>query len=115
MEDRESAVTVSSSDRFVGCLLGGAVGDALGWPVEFLSMAEIRRKFGPEGIRDFVQTAGGIGAITDDTQMTLFTAEGLIREFDDSRLYGRAPDYPASIYRSYLRWLHTQGDVSRDP
>ena len=36
--------------RFKGCLLGGAVGDALGAPVEFMSLAEIRRKFGPEGI-----------------------------------------------------------------
>ncbi len=115
MEDGESAVTISSMDRYAGCLLGGAVGDALGWPVEFLSMAEIRRKFGPEGILDFADTAGGIGAITDDTQMTLFTAEGLIREFDDSRQSRRASDYPASIYRAYLRWLHTQGEVSRDP
>jgi len=115
MEDRESAVTVSSSDRFVGCLLGGAVGDALGWPVEFLSMAEIRRNFGAEGIQYFADTAGGIGAITDDTQMTLFTAEGLLREFNDSQQFGRAPDYPASIYRAYLRWLHTQGEASRDP
>ncbi len=115
MEGGESAVTVSSSDRFVGCLLGGAVGDALGWPVEFLSMTEIRRKFGLEGIQDFAETAGGIGAITDDTQMTLFTAEGVLREFDDSRQSGRTPDYPASIYRAYLRWLHTQGEVSRDP
>ena len=115
MEDRESAVTVSSSDRFVGCLLGGAVGDALGWPVEFLSMSEIRRKFGPEGIQDFADTAGGIGAITDDTQMTLFTAEGLLREFHESYQPRRKPDYPASIYRSYLCWLHTQGEVSRDP
>jgi ADP-ribosyl-[dinitrogen reductase] hydrolase len=114
MEDGESAVTVSCADRFAGCLLGGAVGDALGWPVEFLSMVEIRKKFGPEGIRDFADTAGGIGAITDDTQMTLFTAEGLLREFHDSRQAGRDPDYPASIYRAYLRWLHTQGEVSRD-
>ena len=66
------------ADKFTSCLLGGAVGDALGWPVEFLSMAEIRRKFGPDGIQDFVETAGGVGAITDDTQMTLFTTEGLV-------------------------------------
>lgn len=57
------------TDIFSGCLLGGAVGDALGWPVEFMSMAEIRQRFGPEGIRDFAATEGGIGAITDDTQM----------------------------------------------
>ncbi|NMC73131.1 MAG: ADP-ribosylglycohydrolase family protein [Geobacteraceae bacterium] len=103
------------AETFAGCLLGGAAGDALGWPVEFLSLAEIRRRFGPEGIRDFAETEGGIGAITDDTQMTLFTAEGLLREYRRSRETGAPADYPVAIYRAYLRWLHTQGEVSRDP
>ncbi len=102
-------------EKFVGCLLGGAVGDALGWPVEFMSIYEIRKKFGPDGILDFVETSGGIGAITDDTQMTLFTTEGLLREFRRTQDSGTQPDYPSSVYRSYLRWLHTQGEVSRDP
>jgi len=87
MSDNEIA------DKFIGCLLGGAVGAALGWPVEFLSMDEIRRKFGPDGIQDFVETAGGVGAITDDTQMTLFTAEGLLREYQHSSETGAEPDY----------------------
>ncbi len=102
-------------DVSTGCLLGGAVGDALGWPVEFLSMDEIRKQFGPQGIQDFVETSGGIGAITDDTQMTLFTAEGLLREYRRSLETGDLTDYPASVYRAYLRWLHTQGEVSQDP
>jgi ADP-ribosyl-[dinitrogen reductase] hydrolase len=109
MSDHEIA------DKYAGCLLGGAVGDALGWPVEFLSMTEIRRKFGPDGIQDFVETAGGVGAITDDTQMTLFTAEGLLRGYRYSIETGAEPDYVASVYRAYLRWLHTQGEASRDP
>jgi ADP-ribosylglycohydrolase len=106
---------METKDRISGCLLGGAVGDALGWPVEFLSMAEIRKKFGPDGIQNFVEPTGGVGAITDDTQMTLFTAEGLLREFQSCSQAGVTPDYPASVYRAYLRWLHTQGETSRDP
>lgn len=38
--------------RYLGSLLGGAVGDALGAPIEFLSIAEIRRRFGPDGLRN---------------------------------------------------------------
>jgi len=91
------------------------VGDALGWPVEFMSLAEIRQKFGPCGITDFAETSGGRGAITDDTQMSLFTAEGLLGEYARCRESGAMPDYPSAIYRSYLRWLHTQGEVSRAP
>jgi ADP-ribosylglycohydrolase len=61
-------------DRFRGCLLGGAVGDALGAPVEFMTLAQIRERFGAEGITGMAEGAWPRGAITDDTQMTLFTA-----------------------------------------
>ncbi len=64
-------------EHIAGCLLGGAVGDALGAPVEFLSLREIRGRFGPEGVREFAEAFGRRGAVTDDTQMTLFTAEGV--------------------------------------
>ena len=63
--------------RWRGCLLGGAVGDALGAPVEFMSLAEIHERFGPAGIVDYTTAFDRPGSITDDTQMTLFTAEGL--------------------------------------
>ena len=43
--------TITKKDRFLGCFLGGAVGDALGYPVEFLSESHIRQEYGPEGIR----------------------------------------------------------------
>ncbi len=66
--------------RIRGCLLGGAIGDALGGPIEFDSGSKIIAAH-PDGLREFV--AGGPGwppgTITDDTQMTLFTVEGLIR------------------------------------
>ena len=53
--------------RYRGCLLGGAVGDALGAPVEFLNDSEILRRFGSGGIRDYAPKYGGLGRITDDT------------------------------------------------
>ena len=65
--------------RFVGCLLGGAVGDSLGAPVEFMKRTEILRRFGPNGITAYVPAYDGLGTVTDDTQMTLFTAKGLLR------------------------------------
>lgn len=71
-------------NRFLGCLLGGAIGDALGAPVEFLRRPVIRSYFGDSGIQDFATAYGGVGIVTDDTQMTLFTAEGLLRAgFED--------------------------------
>jgi ADP-ribosylglycohydrolase len=97
----------------VGCLLGGAIGDALGAPVEFMSWREIERRFGPNGIRTFASAYGGKGMITDDTQMTLFTAEGLIRS--EHRLSDRGlANVDGVVHRAYLRWLSTQVRGSRD-
>ncbi|MHB1825847.1 MAG: ADP-ribosylglycohydrolase family protein [Acidiferrobacter sp.] len=105
----QSAPTVQS--RFRGCLLGGAAGDALGAPVEFFSLSEITREYGAPGIRDFSPCYGRVGAITDDSQMTLFTAEGLIRAA--VRYDSRGICHPASVvHHAYLRWLRTQGEAS---
>jgi len=94
--------------RFLGCLLGGAVGDALGAPVEFMSRAEILHQFGPKGISDYAPAYGRLGAITDDTQMTLFTAEGLLRAHVRGCMKGINPYYPGVTANAYLRWLRTQ-------
>jgi ADP-ribosylglycohydrolase len=102
-------------DRFVGCLLGGAVGDALGAPVEFDRWSEIEVKFGDTGVRGFEPAYGRLGAITDDTQMTLFTAEGLIRA--ENRFVDRGIVSVAGVlHRAYERWLLTQvGDPELVP
>lgn len=97
-------------ERFLACLLGGAAGDALGAPVEFMQRNEIISRFGAAGIENFALSFGGIGTITDDTQMTLFTAEGLIRGWVHQCFYGTA-DYAAITSHAYLRWLQTQGDT----
>lgn len=59
-----------------GCLIGGAVGDALGSPIEFYYESQIFDKYGKPGIQDYALNPDQIAEITDDTQMTLFTAVG---------------------------------------
>ena len=98
-------------ERFTGCLLGGAVGDALGAPVEFMRLAEIREQFGNKGIRDFAPAYGRLGAITDDTQMTLFTAEGMIRFFVQGKVGGNLSIETITAH-AYHRWLMSQGGSS---
>ncbi|KPV39930.1 hypothetical protein AN478_06960 [Thiohalorhabdus denitrificans] len=101
---------MKNQDRslYRGCLLGGAVGDALGAPVEFYSRQSILAEYGPGGIRDLAPAFGRIGAITDDTQMTLFTAEGMLRAHVRGCMRG-ITTYPGVTAYAYLRWLRTQG------
>ena len=94
-------------DRIKGCLLGGAVGDALGAPVEFLEWNAIRATFGTQGIVDYAPAYGRLGAITDDTQMMLFTAEGLLRAYVRGSSRGIC-HVPSVIHHALLRWLMTQ-------
>ncbi|MEY9840236.1 ADP-ribosylglycohydrolase family protein [Streptacidiphilus sp. EB103A] len=90
-------------DRIRGCLLGGAIGDALGWPVEFQRLDPILADHGPEGVTQLVLRTGGRAEVTDDTQMTLFTAEGLLLAKDNS------PDQVISaVHAAYQRWFLTQ-------
>ncbi|RSN04315.1 ADP-ribosylglycohydrolase [Nonomuraea sp. WAC 01424] len=97
-------------DRVRGCLLGGAIGDALGAPIEFQSLREIRKHHGQEGISGYVATwRGTTGLVTDDTQMTLFTIEGLTRRTDADGVA------VTDVREAYLRWLDTQEHKAPPP
>lgn len=58
-------------------MVGGAVGDALGYPVEFDSWTRICRRYGDRGITRY-ELRRGVAEISDDTQMALFTAAGVL-------------------------------------
>ncbi len=103
------------ADRFRGCLLGGAIGDALGYPIEFMSRQQIISKYGAAGLTDLiVDEATRKALISDDTQMTLFTANAFqlwkstVDSTDAGSLSGTMPSIPKTLYKAYQRWLYTQ-------
>ncbi|MBU2772509.1 ADP-ribosylglycohydrolase family protein [Acidithiobacillus ferrooxidans] len=101
-------MTVDIVDRIWGGFLGGAVGDALGEPVEFLPREERLQRWGTAGVQEFVHP-DGMGRFTDDTQMALFTAEALI-------LHAQTGEpLLVALHKAYLRWLATQKFPSRIP
>lgn len=72
-------------EQYVGCLVGLAVGDALGYPVEGMSLRQIREKYGPTGLGDFVSRHGHPpGSYSDDTQLTLAVARALLEAGEKS-------------------------------
>ena len=71
-------LTPRTKDQVLGCMVGGAVGDALGYAVEFASYDSIVMKYGKKGITRFKLDRHGVAEISDDTQMSLFTAAGIL-------------------------------------
>ena len=97
-------------DRIRGSLIGGAIGDALGYTVEFMSRKDILHKYGDKGIRRFLDfDRNGKAVVSDDTQMTLFTANGLL--FGVTRLCtcgGLGASLKDFVAYAYQDWLQTQ-------
>lgn len=93
-------------DRVLGCLIGGAMGDALGAPVEFLSIEEIQKRYGQEGIQEYDKAYGIRGAITDDTQMMIATGAGILEARTED-----PQDVLDSVWIRYQQWLRMQQTV----
>lgn len=97
-------------DRVLGCLLGGAVGDAFGYTVEFDSLVKIRQQFGHEGLTKPILQRGKL-VVSDDTQMTLFTLEGILRSTDEHGTVNLSCARE-EIRHAYLDWYDTQQSKS---
>lgn len=97
-----------SLEQIRGCLFGLAIGDALGAPVEFMSLSAIKQRYGAQGITDLETWSGfPAGSYTDDTQMTISTVEGMLAAEIRGRERGIV-NWQEQVYHAYLRWLETQ-------
>lgn len=107
VSERDDAHTA----RVLGCVLGGAVGDAFGYAIEFDRWSTIQRKYGPKGLQQPVLHDGAL-VVSDDTQLTLFTLEALIEclptQGQPATTLQLRP-FLAACQRAYRRWGHTQG------
>lgn len=93
-------------DKCRGALIGGAVGDALGYAVEFSTLDRIRKRYGATGITAYDVADGGVAEISDDTQMSLFTAEGLLAAIEGGAT--TMCDIVQRIRTAYTHWYATQ-------
>ncbi|PQV64962.1 ADP-ribosylglycohydrolase [Abditibacterium utsteinense] len=83
-------------ERLFGCLIGGAVGDALGLPAEKLSPARQKSLFGRIDKMQFLPSRG---MISDDTEHALFTARALIESGGDAEKFRRL------LHSEFRRWI----------
>ena len=98
---------MDKKDKFRGCLIGGAVGDALGYAVEFMSEETIFAKYGADGISEY-ELDGGLARISDDTQMTMFTSTALLDGITRGKLRGIMGSFESYIAYEYKGWYLTQ-------
>ncbi len=90
-------------------MMGGAIGDALGYPVEFMDYLQIIARYGKDGITRYRMNDKGVAEISDDTQMSLFTANGVLFCFTRYACRGILGAGPADYIKdSYKEWLQTQ-------
>lgn len=106
-------MTERARDQVLGCMVGGAVGDALGYAIEFDSWNHIARKYGERGITRFELDRRGLACISDDTQMSLFTAAGILLGMTRGCTRGIMGRIDTYCRYTYLDWLHTQEWTSR--
>lgn len=96
--------------KYRGCMVGLALGDCLGFPVEFCkTMKEIEETYGPGGIKDLPDPA----LVSDDTQMTMSVARAilgikpLVGTLEDDATIER---YGARVASEFVEWFKSQKD-----
>ncbi|WP_052867589.1 ADP-ribosylglycohydrolase family protein [Streptomyces niger] len=89
---------MSAKDPATGSMLGLALGDALGYPTEFRSVASIEATYGPWRQLELPRPA----LVTDDTQMTLALGRGLRTAMEHGPLTAATLEPP--VRQEFIDW-----------
>lgn len=90
-----------------GCLLGLAVGDAMGYTVDGRSLAQIREDYGPNGLLGY-DLVNGYADVTSYTQLAAFTCNGLLFGLTRGQMQGRMAPFVRYIGLSHREWAAGQ-------
>ncbi len=108
LDEREQKRKARVKDCIRGSLMAGAAGDALGYPVEFMSRNAILSQYGDKGITKFELDRNGKALVSDDTQMILFTANGMLMGLTRGYMRGIGGEPENYVDRAYIDWYYTQ-------
>ena len=90
-----------------GCLLGMAVGDAMGYTVDSRTLQQIREDYGPNGLLGY-DLMNGYAEITSYTQLTAFTCTGLLLGLTRGQLLGRMAPFIRYVALACREWAAGQ-------
>lgn len=97
-------------DRYSSCcgaLVGLAVGDAMGFPAENLTLTQIYESYGPMGLQGFDLLNGGV-SITSYTQLAAYVANGLILGLTRGQLKGSMAPFIRYVEMAEREWASTR-------
>ncbi len=95
-----------------GCLLGLAVGDAMGYTVDSRSLPEIREDYGPNGLLGY-DLVNGYADVTSYTQIAAFTCNGLLFGLTRGQILGKMAPFIKYIELSSREWAASQRSWGR--
>ena len=96
-----------SRKAFEGCLLGLAVGDAMGYTVDSHTWSEIQEDYGPYGLRGY-DSNNGFVSVTSYTQLAAFTVNGLLLGLTRGQMRGQMAPYIQYVGHALREWATTQ-------
>src|SRR6187401_2248976 len=99
-------MTNQDNEQARALIYGVALGDALGWPVEFMDLAHIRSQYGRAGITEPPDPA----LYTDDTQMTAALAEALVEAG-----HQELDSLMEAVARKFIGWKQHPATAGRAP
>lgn len=98
---------VGKQTIYRGCLLGLAVGDAMGYTIDERCWEEIQCDYGPDGLRGY-DLVNGYADVSSYTQLAAFTCNGLLLGLTRGQMQGKMAPFVKYIGLSMREWGQNQ-------
>ena len=98
---------MAKQTNYRGCLLGMAIGDAMGYTVDDRSLEQIRQDYGPEGLLGY-DLVNGYADVSSYTQLAVFAGNGLLLGLTRGQMQGIMAPYVRYIALAEREWAQTQ-------
>lgn len=99
---------------YQGCLLGMAVGDAMGYTVDSRNLEQICLDYGPNGLLGY-DLVNGRAEVTSYTQLAAFSANGILMGLTRNRLTGRDTPLVRYVGLAIREWSRSQTFRTGEP
>ena len=94
---------ISKRDAFHGCLLGLAIGDAMGYPADTKTWEQLQEEYGPYGLLGY-DLRNGYAEVSSHTQIAAFSGNGLLLGQTRGQVYGKMAPFVRYVHLAQQEW-----------